>query len=73
MPLLRTICGRVRSNKGRPFTPQSLLDHQARCALCLLPFEEDEGDERGLDLVDDIAGDEPDGVYWAIAHELGRW
>lgn len=72
MNLLKAKCGRVRSNKGKLFTGQSLKDHEASCRLCLYPLD-DEFEEYNLQIAQMIADDLPDAAFWAIAHELGEW
>lgn len=72
MTILTAHCGRTKSNKGKPFTPQSLAQHERSCPDCNRTDPAIE--ELGLEMTDLIAGDEEsDGVYWAMAWELGEW
>ena len=59
--MLKSKCGRLKSNKGRNFTWDSLRDHESQCPKCR---------DKLNNLTDLIAGDENDGVYWAIHNEL---
>jgi len=55
-------CGAQCNHKGRRFSPQGLSEHIRQCRGAIQERE----------LTDMIASDEPDGVYWAIAHEMGE-
>jgi len=79
----RAKCGRTHSQQGLRFdTPKRLADHEAQCPHCRrgIPYSPDHGDDDGetyeslgLGMTEMIAGDESDGVFWGIAHELGEW
>jgi hypothetical protein len=72
MTTLTAPCGKTKSNTGKPFTPQSLAQHERSCRDC--NKADDTIKELGLEMTDLVAGDEEsDGVYWAMAWELGEW
>lgn len=62
------ICGKTHSNSGKPFTENTLRQHVRDAHFV---WHKDDNDV-SLELTDMIAGDEPDGAYFAIAHELGE-
>lgn len=66
------ICKKNKSRSGKDFTAESLQNHVRNAHPRQYPdLYEDEYQDDILDLVDVIAGDESDGVYWGIAYELG--
>ena len=64
-------CGKSTSRSGKLFNQTSLNDHIRNKHFH--PIQRDAGHDRNthIELVDDIAGDESDGVYHAIAFEMG--
>ena len=71
---MKALCGRYKSKKGKPFTKETLKEHQRQCPACRAFLEDDFPNEIDLSLTDLIAGDDlSDGAYWALAHELGEF
>lgn len=73
------VCGTIKNSKSKPFTnPQALYQHILNAhgikskRKKYLPVVETP-ESLGLGMTELIAGDESDGVYWAMAHELGEW
>ena len=64
-------CGQNANRKGDPFTTfQQAADHERGCGNCKrLKRKVNHID---LSLTDAVAGDESDGVFFAIAHEMGE-
>ena len=66
------ICKKEKSKKGIPFSKKSLGQHLRSAHPREWAGMPSEGYEDSiLDMVDLLAGDESDGVYWGIAYELG--
>ena len=74
--MIETKCGKTMSGRGNPFTPESLAQHESDCYKCngghRVSYRA-QIKELGLNMTDMIAGDESDGVFWAMAWELGEW
>lgn len=74
---LKALCGKTKTRKGKLFTSETLYAHEGDCQDCIAIDEaqREKNYEEGFDLemTDLIAGDELDGVYWAMAQELGEW
>jgi hypothetical protein len=73
-PPLRSPCGKFKSNRGIPFTEQTLHDHLYNCPQCKRDhvwvnphdFYGNEGEP-----IDDFdTSDMPDGAYFALRAEL---
>ena len=77
--MICSVCNRTVSRSGKSWTKKSLDQH-----ILALPdtkegriirnaIEDNSIEELGLEMTDMIAGDENDGVFWAIANEFGEW
>lgn len=70
--MAETPCGLTHSkNSGKPFTAASMAQHVRDCPACNGQIETYES--LGLGMTELLAGDESDGVFWAMAWELGEW
>lgn len=71
-----TPCGKTGNRKG-DFSKERAEQHEKTCCSCELgvlyekPKKGTKDYDPILDLANDIAGDESDGVFWGIAYELG--
>ncbi len=72
-------CGKTHSKRGKPFTDNSLRQHQRDCDWCIELMrldgthveEHEDMSPYGDDVVDTIVtSDESDGVYFAIRYEM---
>lgn len=61
-------CGRVESNSCKPFTPETLEQHQMDCPHC----QAEALDPFGQGAMNND-GDIPDGAYWAMQLEKEGW
>ena len=64
-------CQATKSRSGRPFTAESLAQHIRDAHAPTRVFRPQLSNTAALAVADMLAGDEPDGAYWAIAGELG--
>lgn len=66
------VCKKTHSKNKNPFTADSLKSHVHNAhPKDYIRLYYDEYNDPILNLADVIAGDESDGVFWGIAHELG--
>lgn len=75
-----TKCGKTHSEKGRPFTPKTLAQHERDCFKCSggkpLRFKKQQkhfDDDLDIDSLGIIDDDLPDGAYWAMHDEFYGW
>lgn len=77
--MLTSKCGRATNAKGKPFTEETLRQHESDCYRCLGKHRpknkkrivHDEADD--IDPFGIIGDDESDGVFWAMHNEYYGW